>query len=455
MRVNAIKSYFKKLCIYGVLMSVLVVQLSGGSAKAGVMISYELGTGDKEYKYEDLLNNYQMYSASYNRYSITYQIEALNATIASETYSSISNQSTDYIIKLAKLRETREEWIVYRDSLSPLLTTSDAEEASKSTSAASTVQVNNAADDSALIEEINTQIATIDEQILQYGKSINSTQLSMADAKLQKDVADFYKLYQEIILREVQNKLKNEFLKKCYSLILTKEQQEYYQSYQLYLETVRDIEKIKYRRGISGFTALDIAETNLLKNDMEIEKKETTYDSIYNSVKTEANLNQKSKMVLSFSQEKKIYNSENTAAQFLYNNTNWYQLLNFIGCYKNYLSTAGSGSMTQRDQMKLKINDYELQSDELRTNIKTYVKDAILSYENAFESLNVAEKELQLKTKHLNIIIAKKEYKRATELQLRQARYEKEAAEVAYYQSGYDIVVWQNILDNSIYGVTP
>ncbi|MDI9509613.1 MAG: hypothetical protein QM217_07355, partial [Bacillota bacterium] len=64
-------------------------------------------------------------------------------------------------------------------------------------------------------------------------------------------------------------------------------------------------------------------------------------------------------------------------------------------------------------------------------------------------------KELQVRTSQYNSLVAKQKYKRASQLEVAKSLYEKEAVELAYYQSLYDSVVWQDILDNHIYGVMP
>lgn len=105
-------------------------------------------------------------------------------------------------------------------------------------------------------------------------------------------------------------------------------------------------------------------------------------------------------------------------------------------------------------QTELRIENYRLQKEELENSIRAYVKGAIKSYEIAFKSRDAAWKELQLKDNLYNTAKTKLVYKRSSRLEVQQALYEKEAAEVAYYKSNYEIVVWQDILDNYIYGAS-
>lgn len=63
--------------------------------------------------------------------------------------------------------------------------------------------------------------------------------------------------------------------------------------------------------------------------------------------------------------------------------------------------------------------------------------------------------ELQIKSDLYNAYVNKLNYKRASQLELAKILYEKEAAELAYYQCCYDIVIWQDILDNYVYEAIP
>jgi hypothetical protein len=49
----------------------------------------------------------------------------------------------------------------------------------------------------------------------------------------------------------------------------------------------------------------------------------------------------------------------------------------------------------------------------------------------------------------------KRKHKIATQLDEEKAEYEAKASVVSYYQSIYNIIIWQNILDNNIYGEAP
>lgn len=451
MQVRRINTYLKKFYTIFIVLSLIGTQFAP-SVEAAIKDNYEIGSGSVKYEYKELLYNYEMYSTTYQRSSITYHIEALGGTIASENYDNINAQYIDIVVKVAELKETKKSLIAYRDVLTQSQeTTLTVIENIDTATTATDIDT----DYSDLIEEINDQIETIDTQIAQYNKNISSTEASMTDAKLQEEIANFYDIFQNDITLEEQNKLKNDFLKKCYGLILYKEQQDYDQAYQKYLEIVKEIETIKYRLGVTSQSTLDTADTNLLKNGTIILKNNALFDTAFSFIKDEVKLTDELTIVFPLLFDEKIYEPNKTVDQFTANNMGVLQLQNSIKSYQNYMPSAGSKSYSLYKQVELKIKDYQLQVDERKNSIKTYVKEAIFSYENAFKSMNAAESEVKLKKKMCDIVTAKKEHKKATEIELRQAICEKESAEIAYYQCCYEIVVWQNILDNNIYGATP
>lgn len=421
-----IRLHFTNRCICLLLLIMLGLHSDSTGVSAAVNTTYELGSGDNRYKYDDLLYNYQTTGISYERNTLAYQIEVLNSTLAAENYSSSNIQYNEATTKLSQLKELRESYIEYK------ATTEDPK----------------------LIAEIDAQIATIDAQINQYDSSVYSIKASMSEAKLQEEIKYFYNNYHVFLLQEAQNKLKNDFLKKCYNLLLVKEQQEYYETYQEYLGIVKKVEEIKWQRGNTDFTSLDLAKSNLMKNELAIEKNSASYSSAYSSIKLDTNMKDNSKIILPLVINQKEYNLELTINKFVNNNTGLLQLQNLKQSYQTYQNSY-YGSYTINKQVSLKIKDYQLQYDELKANVKAYVTDTIFSYTNAFASLAAADQELQLATKKYNIASVKKEHKKATDLEVSKAKYEIEAAQVLYYQCVYNIIVWQDILDNCVYGVTP
>ena len=415
----------------GILAAVIIgLNIDAATASAYINTTYELGSelglGNATYQYSDLVNSYKTSSIAYSRSIINYEIEFYNSELASENYWSIYNQYIDLVEKRTQLQELKKSYLEYK------ATTTDA----------------------SVLAEIDSQIDTIDTQIQQYDSSIHSYRSSMAEAKLQEEIEQFYKNNKAMLQLEAQNKLTNGFLKKCYSLILLKEQQEYYNAYQDYLTLVQRVETIKCQKGLANQVSLDTAEANLIKNKVTIEKYKASYTSTYTYIQSETKISDKAKVVLPLSIDKKEYKLEWTITQFENKNASLAQYKYLKQCYQDYLY-SNSGSYTLYKQIELKIKDYQLQYEELKYDIGAYVTDAVNSYHNAFLSFASAEKELQLANKNYNIAIIKKQHKKATELEVSKANYETLAAEVTYYQCVYDIIGWQNILDNNLYGVTP
>lgn len=131
------------------------------------------------------------------------------------------------------------------------------------------------------------------------------------------------------------------------------------------------------------------------------------------------------------------------------------QAQNYIRSYQEYKDTAKISSYTSYRQTELQIESYKLHKEELEDSIRSYVIQAINSYEKALKARETTWKELQIKSEEYNALVTKLKYKRASQLELAKSLYEKEAAEVAYYQSYYEVIIWQDIIDNCIYGAQP
>jgi hypothetical protein len=414
---------WKTLIVIMLLLWVMEAPLAG----AEEIYSYAIGSGSRVYQYEELLGYYQLNSPAYQKSRVTYRIEALNATLATEGYDTINREYTDVLVKLSELNSTRSALKAY---------------------AAETT-------DSAVLEEIDIQLTAIEAQINQYNKNAGSARVSLAEAKLQEQVAEFYDNNEYLLTSKVQVELKNDFLRKCYGLILMKEQLDYYIAYQSYLNTFREVQAIKYQKGYISQVALEEADANLLKNEVVLLKKQAAYDTSLASIQQETNLGNDISFSFKLSAVRKEYKLEELQTIFLSKNIGLRQLANYTNSYINYRDSGYAKSQALTSQIDLKIRDYDLQEEALRTDIKNYVKEAIASYENSFRTFEMAKSERKLKTKQLEIVTVKKAHKRATELEVNQASYEKEAAEINYFQSYYDIIVWQNILDNHIYGAVP
>lgn len=408
---------------------------------------YDIGVGDTAYSLQDLLSRYEGNSTTYKRNMLDYQIQALNGTIADENYASIDGQYSGIVREMSILEDTKEQLAAYRTALL------EEQEAALTAPENNGIEDDGSEDTASLVNEINSQIAAIDVQLAQYGSSRSSLKNSLSEAGLQEDVNDFYNDYQGMITKEAQNKLKNEFLKRCYSLMLYKEQLDFDQAYQEYLKLVTKADLIKYKFGMINQVTLDRNNANLLKNELAISKNQDTYDAELLTIKNETKVSDNAIIRLNLINSNKYYDLELAIKQYLDNNAGYHELLNYKRSYQNYLGSSGT-SYASYQQTILRIDDYQLQIDELEDNIRSFVKNAVQAYDNASQTRKAAEEELRLKIEMYNITKTKLSYKRASEIELQKVLYEKEAAEAAYYQSCYEIAVWQNILDNNIYGVT-
>lgn len=409
-----------------IFVTLLIEPYNNVYASSSINSTYELGSGTTVYQYDELLKKYQSSGTTYNRNMISYKIKQYDGELAAESYQAVNAQYTKSMEELAQLNNTKDQYLEYRATL----TDPDA------------------------LANIDAQIDAVNAQIQQYNSNVNTLKSNMLDAKLQEEVNKFYSGNEYIIKQEAKAKLENEFLKQCYSLILYSEKKDYYEAYQEYLKIAKRVEGIKYELGLSDEQAFKAAETNLLKNIINIVNYQSAFDSAYNQIKEDIGQKDNFKIALPLKVGKKDYNLERMQNAFENNNVSLKQLQYMAMCYGNYLY-SNNGSNALREQISWQISDYNLQYQELKLNIKTFVSNAISAYGQAFDNLEMAEKDLQLATKNYEAVVAKRANKRATDLDVSKAKYEVEAAQVAYYESIYNVKVWQDILDHTIYGASP
>ena len=445
------KNYYVGCMVLCLLLSIVIKPVILVSAEdIDNDIYYEIGYGDTIYNTQDLFSIYEENSITYQRNMMYYQIQELTGLIADESYDSTNSQYVDVLQKITELNEAKEVLINYRNLLiaeeEALYDTVEEEDLEKDVSDTDTTSI---------IAEIDAQIASIDLQLLQYKSNKGTLEMNLAEAKLQEDIADFYSDYNLLITKEAKNKLNNEFLKSCYSLIIYKEQLDYYKSYQNYLSLVSEANNIKFGLGLITQLTLDTNISNKLKNSIATMENQNIYNAIFQSIKNNSSIPDNTRIRLNLVNNKKQYGEETVISKFISNNTGYLQLENYVRSYQNYIGSAGTRSYSSYRQTELRISDYKLQIDELKNNIRTYVAKAIKSYELAFQSMETNQRELLVNDEICNTIKTKLEHGRASRIQLQQAIYEKEAVEVKYYQSCYEVVVWQDILDNNIYDATP
>lgn len=404
---------------------------------------YIVGEGDKTYDFQELLSKYKANSVTYKRNMMEYRIQALDGKLADENHASIEAQYLDVANAIEELENTRKALYEYKEELA-------SQGGQAITDLAITIENQD------LMEEIDIQIANIDLQLIQYEGTKSSLVTSLSNAKLTKNISNFHLKYQDMLEEEARRKLENDFLKECYSLIIYQEQLDYNKAYQDYLDIINEIDRIRYKFGIVTETQLDANDANRLHNENTIKGNKKTYENTIGSIgRAIGNGNEEFSIVLPLNHEKKEYKFDIKAQKFLSNNSSYQQIKNYIKSYQDHFNSGQVGTYTSYQQNELQVEYYKLQREELENSIKEYVNNAINSYENAYQSCENSWKELQVKNSEYNATTIQFKYKRASKLEISKTLYEKEAAELSYYQSCYETLVWEDILDNHIYGATP
>lgn len=418
------------------------------TASANSSTYYEVGHGNNVFTYSELLSKYKSNSITYKRNILDYQIQALNSNLADESHADINGQHIDTLGKIEELKQAREALIAYKNELM-------SQKIQTVTGSAITMEINTIDNNQELVNEIDNQIINIDLQLKQYNSTKSSLETSLSNAKLSRDISRFYANYQSLIENEARSKMENDFLKQCFSLIIYQEQVDYYKAYHEYLTLLEEIDTIRFRYGLVTNIDLDVNKVNISHNERVIDEKRNTYEASIQAIRRDTGVEDEFKLKLPLHNNKKEYKLEATIEEFSNKYSGYREIENYIRSYQEYRSNGNMGTYTSYRQTELRIDYYKLQKQELEDNIRAYVTQAIISYERAISSMEASWIELQVKSDQYSSLVTRLKYKRVSQLELAKGLYEKEAAEVAYYQSCYESVIWQDILDNHIYGATP
>lgn len=267
-------------------------------------IYYETGNGDKVYSFTELLSQYEKSSTTYKRNILEYQIQALNGTISAENHANIKSQHLNVLEAIEELKQTKATLIAYKEYL-------EDQDNSAITGSAISIEENES-----LIKEVDKQIENIDIQLAQYNSSSYSLEQSLSDAQLSEDIADFFMHYQGIITEEAKKKLENDFLKRCYGLIIYQEQLDYSKAYKDYFNLIKEVDTIRYKFGLVTLMELDIDNANILQNEQLIADNQGLYDTTIKSIKKDTGITTDLKLRLSFIDTPIEYNLEATIDEF-------------------------------------------------------------------------------------------------------------------------------------------
>lgn len=390
------------------------------------------------YTFDEFWVLYERYSNTYKRNIVSHDIEALKNTVASIYSGKADKEYLSINSIIEELKYKKQQLESYKEML--------LEEPEDKDSADSNSEN--------VVKEIDMQIASIDSQMSQYNASKEAAGSTVADTKLQENLSYFYKNNQNLLINDTKNRLKFNFLKRCFQFILAQEEIQYYKEYRNYLSVLQSVEEIKYKKGFSRKQELERANADLLNNEHKLEMVEKDFHLALETVQKEVYLKEGSGLTLSFSFWKKEFDMQKIIKAFLEQNVRYLQLKNTEQSYQTYLYSLGITNYALYQQVSLQIRECQLEQEELRLSIEEYVKKAINEYNLAFKEMEHAkEEQIITEQKHLSVE-ARIKQGRGTQLELYQSYMDRTSARITYYKSLYHILGWEAILTSSMYGMT-
>ncbi len=410
------------------------------------------------YSFDELWKLYGTYSNTYRRNVLASEIEALKSTIAAINYEKINSQYSEIVNTIEELKSKKKQLEDYKQSLLDMYQPNTGPVESINAEIVREEELENdniskSIDDvSELIKEIDIQISYIDTQIAQYNINKGTAGTNAADAKLQDDLAYFNKQHQGILINNTQNQLKLDFMKRCFQLIFEQEQIEYYKEYKDYLGVLYSVEEIKHKKGYSNLQDLTRSNLNLLNNNNNLELAKNDFWTSFGMIQKDTNMKENTTLKLTFAWVEREFDTKKTLEQFIVNNLDYLKLQNTEKSYQTYLNSLGITSYATYEQVRLQIKDCQLQKNQLQYDIENHVNNAIFQYKLSLNEMKAKQEQLKVAEQECIKIEAKLLMKKSTKMDLYKSYMDRTSAKIAYYKTINNLLVWEYILENNMYG---
>lgn len=390
-------------------------------------------------KLSQLLAEYELFSTDVSQVKNQYMLNISNSTLANEK----KQDSYDYVGELESgmsyIKNVKTELLKLKKELQEEY---DSYNQSKEKYKERLGEIEKG------IQEIDYQVAVLQEQLNTGTSSLDSASSSYREAVLNASLNKFYSENKQCILDYEIEQLKFGVVKNLLNMMVLKEQKSYYNSYENLLDVQIIIEEKKVKLGLVNQTGLEKLEIERSSNTSSIRTCNNTYQLIYNSIARDT-MNKNSKYVLEYTESSKGYKEEDLVYAFILKNPQLIQLKYYINAYTDYMGDLTSES--SKTQIKYMINGYDIQRTILINDIRQYVNVAYTDYKEAVLNLSTSQSEIIYYSKQYNAVVKKYNLGRATQLEVKKAEVNKQNAYVKYYGILQEKLLLEYILDNHIY----
>lgn len=402
------------------------------------------GQNDRVITMNELLSEYELYSTETEQVRNKYILNQLNSELLDEQKDTVSESVNQLSSSLRTLTG-------YKNDIETKLMELDIEY---------NKQLQEKEPDETLLKQLELEISTLQSQLLEISNQISTLNVSLSSASseldtstLESDLQRFYVSNRALIQTGEIKQLTYDFLSNIMYIILLKEQYDYSEYYETILVTKLKVEHLKEAHGLSNNVVLSAIQLDVSKNETIQKKLWSSYKTLDNYVREET-LEDKSTLILEYSEDKINYSLSTLQENFLEKNKSYLQLNNTIEAYTDYLSSSCLNSSTAILQVEKTIESYRLQKILLFKEIESYVKSQKESYDQLFLNLSNAKREQEYANQQYDIVNAKYKYGRATLLELQEKELIKQEARLNYYKCIIQKIQLEYIFQHSIYGVT-
>lgn len=300
------------------------------------------------------------------------------------------------------------------------------------------------------LQDIDNQIAVLVEQLNSGTSTLDTATASYREAVLNASLNKFYRENMQLILNYEVDQLKFGVVKNLLSMMILKEQKNYYNSYESLIDIQIIAENKKIKLGLANQDSLEKLELEKSRNSSSIQSCDNTYQIIYSTIARDT-MNKNSNYILEYSLDAKVYKEEDLILAFIASNPELTQLRYYINAYTDYM-----GNLTNeisKSQIKYMINSYDIQRTLLINNIRQYVNMAYIDYKETVLNLSTSQREITYYNKQYQAVGKKYNLGRATQLEVKKADVDLQNAYLKYYEELQDKMMLEYLFDNYVYNV--
>lgn len=282
--------------------------------------------------------------------------------------------------------------------------------------------------------------------------TLDSIRKEYLSALLNREILSFYKMNKiELVSCEVM-KQKYNFINMFYQIMVLEKHEAYYTANTKYLSACKSIANIKYKYGRS--TALEVSEISALieENASALYEIKSEQEKLFSKLEDMLGMTMDFSVRIPLHTTVNNYALEDTISLIDKNEYSYEEAIFYRDAYDlcNTCKKAMIGSVLYKKNSTC-MQQYSLQAEMIKKNIKIYTKSMISGYKKACKKLTAASKKLKNNETIYNNSSQKYRKGKVSKVDVLKADTQRAEAEYNYYSILSDKIMYEYMLDNGIY----